>query len=75
MPEAKFDAILADRRYRIEQEDARISINLLNDGSIHGRSAQAVRNYNPCPYDKQPEYNDCRFPAGVVIIGWTDFIM
>jgi hypothetical protein len=65
VPEAKFEAILADRRDRIEQEDASISINLLDDSSIHGRRARAVRNCNPCPYDKQPEYNDCRFPAGL----------
>jgi hypothetical protein len=75
IPETKFEGVLADHRERIEQEDARVSINLLDDSSIQGRRAQAVRNYDPCPYDKQPEYNDCRFPAGVVIVGWTDFIM
>jgi hypothetical protein len=75
IPDTKFKGVLADHRESNEQEDARVSINLLDDGSIQGRCAQAVRNYNPCPYDKQPEYNDCRFPAGVVIIGWTDFIM
>jgi hypothetical protein len=73
--QTKFEGILVDRLERIEQEDARVSVNLLEDSSIQGRRAQAVRNYNPCAYDKQPEYNDCRFPTGVVIIGRTDFIM
>jgi hypothetical protein len=47
IPETEFEGILADRRERFQQEDERVTVNLMEAGEKHVRTTEAEHEFDP----------------------------